>query len=316
MAIPQHPTLFGVDVSKAELVIATQDGAVQALANDLRAIDRWLATLAGPCWFALEATSTYHQALAQAAYQQGHRVYLLDGYRLARYRDSIGGRAKTDQHDALLLVRYLAREHDELRPWTPPPAAYTRLQTLLRRRATLVQARVQIQQSLQGLPTLRTALKTLLRQLTRLDTLIQKQLREALAEAGWRDHARRCQAIEGIGPLTATALTTVFHRGHFRSSDAFIAFLGLDVRVRDSGQARGRRKLTKQGDPELRRLLYLAAMTARRNPAWAGFYQRYLDRGLKSTQALTILARKLARIAFAILKNGADYVPRKPCLAT
>lgn len=88
------------------------------------------------------------------------------------------------------------------------------------------------------------------------------------------------------------------------------------MRVRDSGQARGRRKLTKQGDPELRRLLYLAAMTARRSPAWAGFYPRYLDRGLKSTQALTILARKLARIAFAILKNGTDYVPREPCLAT
>ncbi len=316
MAIPRQPTLFGVDVSKAELVIATPGEAVQVLANDARSIDHWLATLAGPCWFALEATSTYHLALAQAAHRQGHRVYLLDGYRLARYRDSIGGRAKTDHHDALLRVRYLAREHDQLRPWEPPPVVYTRLQALLRRRATLVQARVQIQQSLQGLPTLRTTLQALLRQLTRLDTLIQKQLREALAEAGWRGHAQRCQAIEGIGPLTATALTTAFHRGRFRSSDAFIAFLGLDVRVRDSGQARGRRKLTKQGDPELRRLLYLAAMTARRSPAWAGFYQRYLDRGLKSTQALTILARKLARIAFAILKNGTDYAPRPPCLAT
>jgi hypothetical protein len=85
--------LFGVDVSKAELVIATPGDPVQVLANDPRAIDHWLATLAGPAWFALEATSTYHLALAQAAYQQGHRVYLLDGYRLARYRDSIGGRA-------------------------------------------------------------------------------------------------------------------------------------------------------------------------------------------------------------------------------
>ena len=51
------------------------------------------------------------------------------------------------------------------------------------------------------------------------------------------------------------------------------------------------------------------------SPAWAGFYQRYLDRGLKSTQALTILAGKLARIAFAVLKNGTDYVPRHSCVA-
>lgn len=41
-------------------------------------------------------------------------------------------------------------------------------------------------------------------------------------------------------------------RGRFKTSDAFIAFLGMDVRVRDSGGYRGRRKLTKAGDPELR----------------------------------------------------------------
>jgi transposase len=40
-------------------------------------------------------------------------------------------------------------------------------------------------------------------------------------------------------------------------ADACIAFLGLDVRVRDSGAWRGRRKLTKKGNPELRCLLFL-----------------------------------------------------------
>jgi len=64
------------------------------------------------------------------------------------------------------------------------------------------------------------------------------------------------RAIPGVGPLTAMALVAVYHRGHFRSVDAFIAFMGTDVRVRESGQSRGRRKLTKKGDPELRRLLF------------------------------------------------------------
>ena len=35
--------------------------------------------------------------------------------------------------------------------------------------------------------------------------------------------------------------------------------MGMDVRVRESGQWRGRRKLTKKGDPEIRRLLFNAA---------------------------------------------------------
>ena len=110
-----------------------------------------------------------------------------------------------------------------------------------------------------------------------------------------------------------------FRRGRFRNSDAFVAFLGLDVRVRDSGRQRGRRKLTKQGDPELRRLLHLAAMGACRSTTWQAFYQRHLDRGLSKIQALVVLARKLARVAYALMKNQTDYRPRvteEACVAT
>ncbi|WP_026333060.1 IS110 family transposase, partial [Thioalkalivibrio sp. ALgr5] len=107
--------------------------------------------------------------------------------------------------------------------------------------------------------------------------------------------------------------TMAFQRGAFRNSDAFVAFLGLDVRIRDSGTKRGQRKLTKQGDPELRRLLYLAAMQAKSTPAWSDYYQRCLDRGLATTQALNALARKLARVAFALMNNQTDYQPKTPC---
>lgn len=43
----------------------------------------------------LDATGTCHRAVAQAFHRQGHHVYPRDGYRLARYRDSIGGRSNS-----------------------------------------------------------------------------------------------------------------------------------------------------------------------------------------------------------------------------
>ncbi|AKJ94389.1 transposase [Thioalkalivibrio versutus] len=304
---------IGVDVGKAELWISIDGETAQPCPNELPAIRRWVRGLEGPADFALEATNDYHLALALEAHHQGHRVYLINGYRLNRYRESIGGRAKTDAGDARLLVRYLQREQDELRPWTPPPEGYRTLQKLLRRRATLVRARVMLEQSLRGVPELQSNLKDLLREIGRLDAVLQRVLRETVGSAGWSDHARRCQQIEGVGPLTATGLTMAFHRGAFRSGDAFVAFLGLDVRIRDSGTKRGQRKLTKQGDPELRRLLYLAAMQAKSKAAWSDYYQRCLDRGLATTQALNALARKLARVAFALMKNQTDYQPKIPC---
>jgi transposase len=316
MAMPVQPLDIGIDVSKADLAACVDPKSpVQTIPNTHRDITRWLQSLpTAPACLAVEATNTFHLELVERAHKAGHTVYLIDGYRLSHYRDSIGQRAKTDTSDAQLLQRYLSREKDNLHPWNPPPAGYTRLKCLLQRRAALVQARVALQQSLAGLPELKRSTTALLRQLGRLDTLIQKRMRDTLEQLDWTADADRCQAIEGIGPLTAAALTMTFRRGHFKNSDAFIAFLGLDVRVRDSGTMRGRRKLTKKGNPELRRLLFLAAMQASRSSTWKPFYQRYLDRGLAKIQALVILARKLARVAFALMKNQNDYQPKPPLM--
>jgi transposase len=310
MAMQVEPRTVGVDVAKDELVISIDGENPFTLENAPAAIRGWLKGLHGPLRLALESTGVFHLELACQAHARGHAVYLIDGYRLNRYRESVGGRAKTDATDARLLVRYLRNEGADLRPWIPPSRDYQALQRLLHRRATVVRARTALQQSLRDVPGLRTTLKATLSQLDRTTVAIERRIRETLLRAGWQHHARRCRQIEGIGPVTAAALVMAFSRGRFANSDAFIAFLGLDVRIRDSGKKRGQRRLTKQGDGELRRLLYLAAMQAKAKPAWRAFFQRHLERGLTRIQALNALARKLARVAFALMKNETDYVPK------
>ncbi|SHN28423.1 Transposase IS116/IS110/IS902 family protein, partial [Pseudomonas asturiensis] len=101
-----------------------------------------------------------------------------------------------------------------------------------------------------------------------------------------------------------------YNRGDFKSSDSFIAFLGMDLRVSDSGQKNGRRSLTKRGCSEVRRLLHNAAMSACRSSTWKGFYNEHLSSGKATTQVLVMLSRKLARIAFSLLKNQSEYQPK------
>lgn len=308
---------MGVDVAKTTLAIRTtwQDAGV-TVENTPSAIRHYLRGLPGRVALAVEATGHYHQALIQQAQALGHTVYVIDGYRLSRYRDSVGVRAKTDACDAALILRYLTHEHTQLRPWTPPPAAYTDLQHLLHHRALLILQRTQLSQSLEALGdgvgerALRTAYKALMAHFDRVLKHLLATLQARLQQAGWADDVKRCRQIEGLGPLSAGMLVTHFHRGPFRNADAFIAFLGMDVRVRDSGTFRGRRKLTQKGDPEARRLLYLAAMAARRSQAWKRFYDRTLARGLSRIQALVCLARKLARVAYALLRDQSQYQPK------
>lgn len=304
---------IGIDVSKAKLDIARSDQSdVDTIVNEPEAIQYWLAQLPRPARLGVEATNTYHLTLIEAAYRAGHSVYVVDGYCLNQYRKSLRVRAKTDTNDAVLLLRYLNREWQELRTWRPPSQGYRELQRLLHRRATLVQAKTRLKQSLAELPELNAEIIPLFDQFKRLEARLTARLRVVIREHQWQPDFLRCQAIEGIGPITAAALVMAFQRGTFTRSDSFIAFMGLDVRVRDSGQTRGRRKLTKAGDPELRRLLYLAAMQAARSATWCVFYQRYRDRGFTKIQSLVVLARKLARVAFALLKNQSTYQPRRP----
>ena len=102
-------------------------------------------------------------------------------------------------------------------------------------------------------------------------------------------------------------MVAAYHRSQFRSADAFIASMGMDVRVRDSGKFRGRRKLTKKGDSELRRLLFNATMQGGRSAPWKSYYLALRARGMSTTAAFVALGCKLARVCFASLQNEIDF---------
>lgn len=310
MAMPVATTqpIVGVDVAKNELVIYhAQLDLLKSIANNKSAIKQWLKELPGPVAVAIEATNIYHLEFAELAHAAGCRIYMVGGYELNHYRKGVNVRAKTDALDAKLLARYLKNEGDELRPWTPPSPMYNRLLSLFRRRAALVQARVNLVQSWANEPLLKAALAGQVQSMQKLELLIEKMINDHLKEAGLLAQLKRCMRVEGIGFLTGARLLTAFERGDFRNADAFIAFLGMDLRVAKSGQKDSRRSLSKRGDPEVRRLLHNAAMSASRTSAWKGFYEEQRARGFSTTQALVILARKLARIVFALLKGQSEY---------
>ena len=310
----------GVDVSKLELeTFELETGTTVCIPNTLESIELWLDRWASPIRLAIEPTNCYHQAVAQLAQARGHQVYLIDPLRLAHYRQGVGQRVKADRQDAQRLARYLDREVSELRLWQPETAPQQRFWHLLKRRAVLVRARVQLRQSRTDLGAIQAAVDTLVAQVDRLLRTMDQALMVEAKGLGWRAQVERCRAVPGVGPLTAVALVALYHRGQFARADAFIAFMGMDVRVRQSGQWRGRCKLTKQGDPEVRRLLFNAAMQGRRNPLWEPYYLSLRARGISTTAAFVALGRKLARVCFALLKNGIDFNPHRrlgACAAT
>ena len=304
MADRTQPTTCGIDVSKDTLDIACADQSAQCIANTPGAIAQWLTSLPEQSRLGLEATGYYHDVLQDQALAAGHQVYLINGQQLNHYREAVGTRAKTDPGDARLLCRYLEREHADLKPVKSLTVKEKTLWRLLQRRATLVRARSQLRLSLNSEAATRDLSAEATQGLDRVIAKVDRQLRALARELDWDADLARCRSIPGIGELNALALLACFRRGDFQRADQFVAYLGLDVRVRDSGKSRGRRKLSKRGNPEVRRLLYNAAMSASRTTSFGSYYQRHRERGLSTTASGIALARKLVRIAFALLSKG------------
>ncbi len=296
---------LGIDVSKDELVICDWDTEhITRLANDSTEIKAWLSALYGPVRIAIEPTSHYHLCVLELAHSLGHDVYLINPRQLVHYRQAVNLRNKTDPADAWLLARYLAHEAASLRRFKPQCAKAQQLWALLKRRAVTVQARQQLQQSFKQI---KLPSKALFSELQKVLNRIDDKMHALVRSLGWWDDYLRCLSMPGVGPLNAIALVAVYRRGAFAGSDAFIAFIGFDVRLRESGRYKGKAKLTKRGESEIRRLLYCAAQPARSYRPFDIYYQLQLDKGLSKIAAKVALARKIARIAFALLSKQQTF---------
>ena len=125
--------------------------------------------------------------------------------------------------------------------------------------------------------------------------------------------AQRLTAVNGIGPITASALVATVGDAHeFRNGRQFAAWLGLTPRQYSTGGNSRLGRITKRGDVYLRTLLIHGARselmyTARRNDhksLWAE--QLKLSKSWNKTAVA--LANKHARIAWSILAHDTEYL--------
>ena len=126
------------------------------------------------------------------------------------------------------------------------------------------------------------------------------------------DRCQRIAAIEGVGPLTATAIVAaVADAGVFRNGRQLAAWLGLVPRQHSSGDKQRLLGITKRGDPYLRRLLIHGARSVvfraggkeDRRSKWIADKQRRLG----TTKACIAVANKNARIIWALLAKNEPY---------
>ena len=143
-------------------------------------------------------------------------------------------------------------------------------------------------------------------QITALDRELAELARDTYPET---ELLRR---VSGVGLLTALAFVlTLEDPGRFAHSRAVGAYLGLTLRKRQSGQRDPALRITKAGDPYLRRLLLQGAhyiLTFGPDCDLRRFGERVMARRGR-TKAAVAVARKLAVRLHHLWRTGEVYEP-------
>lgn len=345
--------MLGVDVGKAELYGTWRDpvteavrwhGAVPNTAVGIRQLLRRAPESA----VVVEPTGRYGESLIRAAQAEGRTVLLAPTRQARAFLWAAQPRAKTDRVDSAGLALYGLR--GRLRPYALPSDEVDELQQLLAARRGLSQSRSALQQQQDALPRAAATLAPAIAALTQQIETIDQQLRKlsappklakvtktttmiaavAAAPASTLEAAepvvpaapplspvlaaaRTLRAVPGFGPVTAAALAACLVEKQFTHPDQFVAYIGLDLRVHQSGRRNGQFGLSKHGDAELRRLLFLAALGAAqsRDTTFAARYAREQAKGLAKTAALNAVARKLAKVAWSLVTHRSTYNPAR-----
>ena len=313
--------MLGIDVSKDRLVCALFDPRTErfcwekSFPNTPTGREQLLCLTPTTAPWVLEPTGRWSLAVARDAQAAGRTVLLACSKKAKAYLASRQTRAKTDRLDSRGLAEYANSRpaSQPLRPYPVRRETLEHLHQLLTARRGLTEASTALKLRLAELPYAAAALQAAIAELEQQRKVLDRQIARLTADRQAFPELERLLAVPGIGPLTAATLLSRLQAGTFERADAFVAYVGLDVGIIASGKRKGERGLTKEGDAELRRLLFLCARSTVRSEQspFRAQYERERKRGRSATAATNIIARKLARICWSVVRHGTPYDPNR-----
>lgn len=124
------------------------------------------------------------------------------------------------------------------------------------------------------------------------------------------------RTIPGVGDKTIGIMLAHVEPERFESARKLAAFIGLNPKQRLSGTSvKGRSRLSKTGNPELRKAFYMPALVAmKHNPLIVPFAKRLLAKNKAKKAVIGAAIRKLVHIVYGVLKNRKKFHPLIACI--
>lgn len=303
----------GLDVSKATIVAAvchdddtSHTKTWKTTPGELAQLITWLrqrnVTADTPC--IIESTGDFHLLSAVTLTRAGFTVYVINPIITKRYQRGSIRDAKTDIIDAIRLGD-IGHKESGLRPFTADLTVIgdKKILSLI---GTLEKTRQQIQAATNRFRATVAQLELPVQCddsdaiLAAIDTQLTTLYAQLVAHAD--DDAQRLAAqTRGVSVRQMAVLSAAVSGTQFSDRDQLIAYVGLDVKKRESGSWRGREKISKRGSPFVRKTLFQIGWgLAKHHPEYRKYYLQHRADGMHYYTVLLAIARKFLRYYYVV----------------
>jgi transposase len=307
----------GIDASKcwldAHVLPFEKSLRVPNTSEGIRKLKRWIVAF-GPALVIVEATGKWHRQVQRSLFASGIPITLVDPFRVRMFAKAQGILAKTDRLDARVLALFAAMMSPKLRP--PAPEAIEELKEIVVARESAVAQEISLRNQLAAgtSPFLKRHLQRRIGRIAKdLQDLEREILRRIRADDGLASRYAILRSIPSFGFVVAATLLAYLPELGSCNVKEVAMLAGLAPIANDSGEHKGVR-VVRGGRPALRRVLYLAALTAARfNPDGKVFHQRLVATGKPAKVVLVALARKLVVLANTLIGQNRTWQIKPLC---
>lgn len=307
--------IIGLDISKdtIDATLHKTNGSIHYIKfknNDdgLKQFRLWIkGNRIRKAYIGMEATGIYYEKAADML-SSYYTVYVINPLKIKDYGKSRFNRTKTDKADSNLIADYIKRHQDTLIPYQIPKNKA--LQKLINLKNQLQQHQKQIKNRLHS--TEEDFIRNIHQDLIDIIQDKMEQVKIAISEQIKKqtdnNHYRNLQTIPSIGKDTASVLYAQLTEKHFKTANQFVSYAGLSPAIIQSGTSvRGRGRLSRYGNRRLKSTLYMPALCAYRFNAFPKLINNLKKAGKPKMVIIVAIMRKLAKLAYYIVKTGQPY---------
>lgn len=309
----------GIDVSKDQLDVASEDGAFAGqFSNDEEGhgqLTRKLLEMR-PTLVVLESTAQYQLEVSLTLAAAKIPLAVVNPRQVRDFAKASGILAKTDKLDAGVIARFGAFAKPAAQPL--PDDQTLELEALLTRRRQLVVMVAAEKNRLQAIfgpakqgaaaQSVRDTLSYLTKQLKQLEKDLQKRLERSPM---WRAKEDLLKSVPGVGKVTAMTIAIDLPELGTLNRKEIASLAGVAPFNCDSGKSKGKRRI-RGGRASVRTALYMACLASLKHLSepTASRYNRLKTQG-KKPHGIAIVAcmRKLLTILNAIVRDGKPWNP-------